>query len=89
MQGLPALDLLLLDMAADGTVGRLRPDSSGPRMPRGSGFFSIFVRKRQRKCWIPPAKTTKNDTDSTRNGILRKKIVDFTTKVTGVHRISS
>jgi len=27
-EGLPALDLLLLDMAADGTVGRLRPDSS-------------------------------------------------------------
>lgn len=27
-QGLPAVDLLLLDMAPDGTVGRLRPDSS-------------------------------------------------------------
>ncbi|CAE7788718.1 unnamed protein product [Symbiodinium sp. CCMP2592] len=26
-QGLPALDLLLLDMAKDGTIGRLKPDS--------------------------------------------------------------
>ena len=63
MQGLPALDLLLLDMAADGTVGRLRPDSSGPRMPVFAGelrgFLSIFWQKRQRKCWIFMGKSDK------------------------------
>ncbi|CAJ1396835.1 unnamed protein product [Effrenium voratum] len=31
-RGLPALDLLLLDVAADGTVGRLCPDSRGAKL---------------------------------------------------------
>ncbi|CAE7484731.1 unnamed protein product [Symbiodinium natans] len=31
-QGLPAVDLLLLDMAEDGTIGRLKPNSLGAQV---------------------------------------------------------
>jgi len=49
------------------------------------GFSPFFGGKGNENAGFLWAKATKNDTDSTRNGILRKK----TGKVTGLHRISS